>query len=121
MALKDCKEFIVMDNHNIYYTNEKGIKVFDAQQKDTVVIVDVTEVFSDNLQEVTQPLIGNRKKRTFWEYLKSDILSNSIIAIFSIAMAIISYYEGVIFMTYFMSGVFLTALIASLIDWKTKG
>jgi hypothetical protein len=120
MALKDCKEFIVMDNHNIYYTNEKGEKVFDAQKKDTVVNVDVTQAFSDNLKEVIQSLY-KPKKRTFWEYLKSDILSNSIITIFSITMAIISYYEGVMFMTYFMSGVFLTALIASLIDWKTKG
>ena len=121
MALKDCKEFMVMDNHNVYYTNEKGVKVYDAQQKDTVVTVDVTEVFSDNLQEVTQPLIGNRKKRNFWEYIKSDILSFTIISVFSIFLAIVSYIEGTMFMVYFMSTVLSLLWIGSLIDWKNKG
>lgn len=120
MALKDCKEFIVMNHHNIYYTNEKGTKIYDAQQKDTVVIVDTTQPFSDNLQEVVQSLY-KREKRSFWEYIKSDILSFSIITIFSITMAIISYFENVMFMTYFMSFVFATTWIASLIDWKRRG
>ena len=120
MALKDCKEFIVVNNHNIYYTDEKGTKIYDAQKKDTVVIVDTTQPFSDNLQEIIQSLY-KREKRNFWGYIKSDILSFSMITLFTTAMAIISYYEHVMFMTYFMSFTFAVTWIGALIDWKKHG
>ena len=133
MALR---EFEVMDNSNIYYTDENGKNVYDAQQKGKFVWVDTTRQFSSNLQLVDgQPsdddqipekpqgyqALKNRERRTFWEYIKSDILNVTIITVFTLAMAIISYYENVMFMTYFMSFVFALLWVASFIDWKRKG
>jgi len=133
MALR---EFEVMDNSNIYYTDENGRIIYDVQQKGKLVLVDTSRQFSSNLQLVAgQPSdddptperpqgyqsMTNRKRRTFWQYIKSDILNISIITVFTLAMAIISYIENVMFMTYFMSFVFVVLWIASFIDWKTKG
>ena len=60
-------------------------------------------------------------KRSFWQYLKSDLFS--FIGIMSLALLIGggAYYDGIWPITYFMGGVVLTYFIGSYLDWKKNG
>lgn len=115
--MKDCVKVIVTDNSNIFYTDCNGSKKYNAQQKDSIIEINVTQPFSNNLSifDLTST------KRSFWGYIKSDLWV--YISVFTIAclIGITSYIEGSLFMTGFMLFTLATLMLASFIDWKRRG
>lgn len=116
--MKRCREFIVTDHNNIYYTDCKGNKVYDVRKKDELIMLDVTKPFSDNLkQTISTPIL----KRSFVEYLKSDIRTFISLNLVCPLLAIVSFAEGAPFMGGFALTVLITYYVGSLIDWKRRG